>query len=300
MGLIRHIFGDRKGSALIFVIWVMIFLSALGLEFAYSMRTESESARNFKEDTEAYYAAVAGIEYAKAEILASGELMYLDDNGQLVLNEKRTPSRQGQIGNVTYAYTIIDEERKLNLNKASQAQIVYLLEHAGLEGDGLDVVADSILDWKDGDSTPRSKGAEESYYRSLSPPRSAKDGLFDSVEELLLVKGITPQIVLGSSNGKQQGVARYLTVRSSGAINVNTAARPVLQAVFGIERAGEIVAEREAAPVTAMTDGAVKSAYFTIFSSGRSNNVVRSIKVVVWKVDDCTIKTLYWNDNWIQ
>jgi general secretion pathway protein K len=288
--------GNQRGVVLILVIWVMIFLSAIGLEFAFSMRTESYSSGTFRDDTEAYYAALAGMEQAKAEIFAAGQLMYLDTNGLLVLNEKAAPARWGQLGKAGYTYSIVDEERKLNLNTATQQQLVYLLRFAGLDGDRLEVVSDSILDWKDGDSNPRLKGAEESYYRSLSVPRSAKDGFFDAVEELLLVRGVTPAILYGE--GKQGGIGNYLTVKSGGTINVNTASRPVLEAVLGLVMAEQILVQRKSDPVIAVQSGVVKSAYFTVISTGKSNSAQRTIKATIWKMDERVLKVLYWNDNW--
>src|SRR5262249_57796060 len=55
-----------------------------------------------------------------------------------------------------------------------------------------------ILDWIDADSTPRSTGAEDDYYMGLNPPYHCKNGPLDSLEELLLVKGVTPQLLFGN------------------------------------------------------------------------------------------------------
>lgn len=59
-------------------------------------------------------------------------------------------------------------------------------------------VADSILDYLDDDDEPRAYGAESEYYLSLPSPYEPKDGPLDSVEELLLVKGVTPWMLFGA------------------------------------------------------------------------------------------------------
>jgi hypothetical protein len=59
-------------------------------------------------------------------------------------------------------------------------------------------VADAILDWLDPDDEPRELGAEVDYYSGLTPPYGAKNGPVDTVEELLLVRGVTPQLLFGS------------------------------------------------------------------------------------------------------
>ncbi len=59
-------------------------------------------------------------------------------------------------------------------------------------------IADAILDWLDEDDSPREFGAEAEYYSSLSPPYGPKNGPLETVEELLLVRGVTPQLLFGS------------------------------------------------------------------------------------------------------
>jgi DNA uptake protein ComE-like DNA-binding protein len=58
-------------------------------------------------------------------------------------------------------------------------------------------IADAILDWMDPDDTPRQYGAERDYYSSLTPSYAPKNGPLESVEELLLVRGVTPQLLFG-------------------------------------------------------------------------------------------------------
>lgn len=58
--------------------------------------------------------------------------------------------------------------------------------------------ADCILDFLDADDEPREFGAESEHYLSLTSPYDAKNGPLDSVEELLLVKGVTPWMLFGA------------------------------------------------------------------------------------------------------
>lgn len=61
----------------------------------------------------------------------------------------------------------------------------------------IETIVDSILDWRDCDDEQRVNGAESKYYGSLPRAYSAKNGFFDSPEELMRVKGITPEIFYG-------------------------------------------------------------------------------------------------------
>jgi general secretion pathway protein K len=291
---------NQKGAALMLVLWVVVLLTAIVTEFSFFMRTEVNIARNFKEDTEAYYAALAGIELAKEEILSSkGQQVYLNENGELILEEKK-PSRKGSIGNAAYSYAIVDEDRKLNINSATPEQLRYMLKYSGVQDTEFDTTIDSILDWRDADNLHRLNGAEEDYYQSLSKPYSCKDGYFDTVEELLMVKGVKPEMLFGSKDGAYRGIAEYLTAKSSHIININTADRVVLEAKFGTAVAENIIMQRSAGPIlTPMAGGIVNSTYFTIVSTGSSGKIKRNIKATVMKKSDATLEILYWNDNWI-
>lgn len=103
-------------------------------------------------------------------------------------------------------------------------------------------IADAILDWIDTDTDPRPSGCEDEYYSTLPSPYACPNQPLQSVEELLLVRGVTPQLLFGADanrNGvldidEQQrnmvsidtagalGWAQYLTVH--GAENNKTAA----------------------------------------------------------------------------
>jgi len=59
-------------------------------------------------------------------------------------------------------------------------------------------IADAILDWIDTDSEARPMGCEDDHYLSLPSPYACPNGPLQSVEELLLVRGVTPQLLFGA------------------------------------------------------------------------------------------------------
>src|SRR5437660_7264551 len=96
--------------------------------------------------------------------------------------------------NQGWYYGVNDESAKINLQSLMQldssGQVAYnlLMKLPNMTDD----VANSILDWIDPRTTqPRSSGAKDTYYMTLSPPYHCKNGPLDSLEELLLVKGMT-------------------------------------------------------------------------------------------------------------
>ncbi len=105
---------------------------------------------------------------------------------------------QGNLGGVRYG--LENESTRLNLNSL-------LLVDKVQEGAARDLlmglpqmtedVADAILDWIDSDDEPREYGAESEYYMMIDPPYMPKNGPLATVEELLLVRGVTPQLLFG-------------------------------------------------------------------------------------------------------
>ncbi len=137
---------------------------------------------------------------------------------------------------------IEDESGKININaiddKTRELMVKYLI---GQEFDRVeaDIITDSILDWKDPDDLKHLNGAEKDYYKSLPEPYEAKNAPFDSIEELVLVKGMTPV--------KFDKIRRDITTYGSNlAININFASGEVLMAIPRItpEGADYIIAQR--------------------------------------------------------
>jgi DNA uptake protein ComE-like DNA-binding protein len=102
-------------------------------------------------------------------------------------------------------FGITDEASKLNLNAATDAQLLKLVETvvAGQKEGESDIdpraMVDAIIDWRDADSKPTGEAGdtEDAYYRLLDKPYRVKNGPFSTVEELLLVKGVTGQVLFG-------------------------------------------------------------------------------------------------------
>ncbi len=304
---------ERGGVALVIVIWIIVVLIAIVGEFSSSMRTETNIARNFKEEEEAYQLALAGIEQAKLELLAAktNAVVYLDEDNMLVFwnesEDKEKLERKDDVGRGSFKYVISDEDGKLNINTESVERLKYIFVETGIDITEVDTIADSIADWRDTDDLHMLNGAEEDYYRSLDKPYSCKDGPLDSLEELLLVKGMKEEYLSGSkkeeegAEGKKayEGVEKYFTAYGTIGININTASRAVLEAVFGLDAATNIMTQRDAGPISSpMFNGKVSSEIFTIISTGTvaDGTIRRSVKTVVRKKDK-ELETLYWNDN---
>lgn len=104
---------------------------------------------------------------------------------------------------VSVRYGLTDESAKLNINVATAEQLTRLLEQVapelqeGEEGYTVAQLVDALLDWRDPDEAPLPNGAESDYYRGLKVPYRCKNGPFETVEELLMVRGFTGRILYG-------------------------------------------------------------------------------------------------------
>jgi type II secretory pathway component PulK len=93
---------------------------------------------------------------------------------------------------------VVDESAKADINYTSAAS---LLELPGMTDD----VAAAIVDWRDPDDNESPSGAESQYYLSLPDPYTCKNGPFETVEELLLIRGVTPQLLYGDGSAPPAG-----------------------------------------------------------------------------------------------
>ena len=227
-------FGSESGIALLLVLWVIVFLAFVCAEFSWTMRTETASAINFKEGTQAYYAAEAGINRAIIELLriaasprSASRVERSPDDPDAVPEEGSEDGEDElqlwlagggpyrfEFGDFYCEVNIIDESNKININqflsqsKQDPTKLKSFLEsQIGLEGEERDTVADSLIDWSDEDNDVTGFfGAEDSYYASLDPPYICRNGDLQAIEECLSVRGVTEEIFYGSGRRMEERV----------------------------------------------------------------------------------------------
>ena len=244
----------EHGVILIALLWILVALSVIALSFSREGFVEVAAARNAQALEQSYFIARAGI---NATIYQLIQKRFFPAVRQLQFQDTLDPVDlgivTGRIGNGFYQVHIQDESGKLNLNTVAREQIQALAEAAGIPKNDADIIADSIIDWRDPDKEHHLNGAEDDYYEALNPPYQAKNGRIDTVEELLLIRGITPEYFYGyperAADGSivyKYGLSRYLTVYSTrNQINVNFAPLPVLRAIPGMSpQAAELIYQR--------------------------------------------------------
>jgi Type II secretory pathway, component PulK len=259
---------------------VAIFvLSILIGGFALSMKVETKLAMNANNEAELIWLGRSGVELARwvvAQQLAIPGEPYDSLNqkwagGPGTLTSSNSPLAtisldNYQIGRGVVSLKITDMERKFNINQVNEQILQQALTVVGVDAGEIPAISAAILDWTDPDDVTRINGAESDYYQSLNPPYYAKNKPMDDITELLLVRGITPEMFWGpgSTNVNSQGVrvdrwgrpvpepvysvglVELFTTLSSGRINVNTAPAHVLQVIPMVDESGaaQIIQQR--------------------------------------------------------
>jgi general secretion pathway protein K len=244
----------EKGVALIMVLWVMAILSVVALEFSFAMRTEINITNNHKEDLQRYAMAEGGAQRGITELIYKHDTRLQQMRKTLSLEE--TPSEQREWMADGRSYTlpfdqgscevrIMSEAGKININVASEFMLRKVIGQLGLEGEAGDVVVDSILDWRDTNDFYRANGAENDYYLSLTDPYYCKNGNLDSIEELLLIRGVTPDLYHGKKgtpegeegSADRVGLKDIFSIYSPGEqVDINSATPLVMNMVLGIPK----------------------------------------------------------------
>jgi competence ComEA-like helix-hairpin-helix protein len=240
----------RRALALVIVLWVLVILSIVVLVFAHLTRVELQLADNAYQRDRALYVAEGGVQRLMLSLQS-------DTSGYTGLDQEwaALDSRNEDLpfDEEAYGLTTTDECAKVNINSADEDTLLRL---PGMTQE----IADSIIDWRDQDDSARPQGAETEYYQALNPPYKAANRPFVTIEELLLVRGVTSDTFYGAGQtsgapqaaGAQQnpGLVNLLTVYSTSPdadetgqarLNINSATQQQLE-----DRLGEALARGEA------------------------------------------------------
>jgi general secretion pathway protein K len=249
--------GAVRGSALLAVLWVSAALAAIGFSLATTVRGETDRTSTAVDGLRAYYLATGSIYRATYEVLWS-----VGNPGRRLIPQYSThvdytlPTGQVRVD-------LIPETAKLDVNTSPPEDLYKLCVALGLEPGRAQEIAMAIVDWRG----PPTGGFDE-FYASLTPSFRARHASFEEIEELLLVKGVTPDIFYGTyvpaaeagpgvqppgeNLAPRQGLIDCLSVYGSrGTVDANTAAPAVLLAIgLPPDVVSALVARRSIMPFT--------------------------------------------------
>lgn len=254
----------EKGMVLLLVLVVVALLTSLLTELAFSTLVDLRLTETFRDSTRAYYLARGGV--------SAGRMILQEDRNRY--DSRDETWSQGvvnyPVGEGAVSIDIQDLDGKLAVNALvngnnPQALVVdrFYRFFVALEIENLADPAEltaALIDWLDEGDEPYPiirtddvnipvAGAEDIYYQERSAPYACKNAPLETLEELLLVKGFTPELF--------KIAAPHLAVNGGAQININTASSKVLMSLHSLvdERVAEIIiAHRQDTAITAMTE----------------------------------------------
>jgi general secretion pathway protein K len=248
----------RRGAALLLVLWLSAALSAIAFELANTVRGEVERSSTDADGLKAYYLAEGAIDRMLVYIESGPAFVGPDGKPRFQPGITRVLRLDYPTGVVRAEF--IPENSKLNVNMSPPRELNNLLLALGVDPARAQAIVAGILDWRGG--TPGGSFSEfDQYYLSLAPSFRARHASLQEIEELLLVRGITPDLFYGSYTRDEQGrliphagLRDCLSVFGSmGALDVNMVTPEVMVAVgVAPETAAAIVSLRNIAPIRNM------------------------------------------------
>ena len=194
--------GDRRGVALIFVLWLLVLLGAIVAEVASQARLEAEILASLRSRTVARYSAESGILAATVRIEALLDSTRSQPERVTTFHElaaRLAPLNDVDLGSGRFGVAVVDLNARIDLNRADATTLQGLFRQF-------------ITD----------KQAEEVVDLLKQAP-------LNRLGELAHIPGIDDSLALA--------VAPYVTVWSDGFVNINSAPEPVLAALPGISSA---------------------------------------------------------------
>jgi general secretion pathway protein K len=254
---VSYLRASQRGGALLAVLWLSAGLAAVALSISSSVRAETDRVSTSAEGLRAGYLASGALERAILW-LQWGNLGAASPNPDGSVRFWRPG-----LSRLTMAFPsgdavveVIPEASKLNLNAASADDLYRVVFTVSGDPERSRLITEAILDWRTPASGPT---AFDEYYFTLGPTFRARHASFQEIEELLLVRGMSPELFYGNyttgTDGRlyaRGGLRDCLSVwGSAGPFDVNTASPALLEAMgTSPDMAASILARRQIRPLS--------------------------------------------------
>jgi type II secretory pathway component PulK len=214
---------NKTGTILIISLWILVIVSLLCLSLARQVIAGLRSTTLERDEFRCLYAAKSAVQEAICSLaddstLDRDTLYELQDKSR---HENDLSGEADAILGAAYSYTISDEQRKININKADKKLLVALFDLLAVSD--AESLAQNII-YQRGTNAP---GYQGDYYEISQMSSGRAREPFMAIEELYLIKGLKdkPDIL--------EKCRRFFTVYTPGNfININTAEPLVLEAIF--------------------------------------------------------------------
>ncbi len=244
---------SERGSALLMVLWLTAALSAIGVAVASNVRGETERTSTAVDDAKSYFIARGAIERAALHMLWRG---YADDAGRPIYFQIGQPRMDFDFPEAQATVEIIPATSKLNVNTIRPEDLLRLLTALQVQMADATEITSAILDWR-APLDPLHPSPFDSFYLGQTPSFLPRHASYQQDDELLLTKGMTPEIYYGDSlDNSHSGLRDCLSIYGTDyGIDINTA-QPATLLALGIspEDVKAIVDRRTAQPYADFRD----------------------------------------------
>lgn len=224
----RRAWRQRRGVALMLVLWLMIVLGMIAAGVASAARSATGIATNLRARAVGRYAAESGVVMASRSLRDNLALFPDIVARQAYLNgleDAGAATGEVSLGNSRFTVTYVDVNSRLDVNAATAAQLARFFSFfvGPVEAEA---AARSIQQWIGG-GDPRANALRDytSSRADLSFPRMAAARPLRTLETLRSIDGVPERLAIAA--------APYLTVDGDGRINRVTASDTVLAAAAG-------------------------------------------------------------------
>jgi general secretion pathway protein K len=241
----------QRGSALLAVLWMSAALAAIAFSISSSIRSETDRVSTAADGLRASYLASGAVERAIQHMMWGPD--YRNPDGSARYWEPNLPRMNLHFPSGEAVVEMIPESSKMNINLATPDDLYRLVLALTDDPGRAREVSNAIVDWR----APGAAAAPAALNLSSGqtfPPRHAS---FEEIEELLLVRGVTPELFYGNfvadTEGRlyaRGGLRDAVSVWGvPGYFDVNTATPAVLEAL-GVSADGvaQIVQRRTIRP----------------------------------------------------
>ena len=282
---------SNNGAALVVTVWLIALATILALNFSYASRSDTITTTASLAGHQSRAAAEAGIWRAVYEI-------------EVPLPEEPWPTdgrvSEFKFGSAEVSVIAQDLIGLADLNWASSETLKTIISHALGQPQRAEQIVARILDWRDRDQTELAFGAEDADYRAAGINYEAKDGPFNSREEL--------QLVLGVTFDEYNAIAPFITVHSQKtSINLGVAPDYMVQAMSEFESPDSPTADNELSrrikqTTTGRKPTRSRSTRFEIFSEATVRGVISrlaaSVEINRRRRGGPKVVILAWHETW--
>jgi len=229
---------SRRGMVLIFALWVLGVLTILAVSVAAGIRQKIFLVARLDERSRMTYLLEAAVkktagyihqqmEVSSFQFTPAVKMNLLNNANELsAIMLKNDRAAVGFIlpGETSLRYGTLDEEGKIDLNKTDQQTLANLLGNVlSLKDEDASKLALALLDWRQYGEGEVTGFFSDDYYSNLQYPYPKKSADYETLDEILLVKGMDKELY--------NKLINYVTIYGDGAVNINTASREVLEAL---------------------------------------------------------------------